>query len=321
MKKNITIFLLLLLAQFAFSQVQPKADSIRSEAQSKLDSLVTNLWQKKLDSLHSLGNLEKYKDSLKVIGWADSLKQRVNTTFTGIQNSLQSKIDSLLVRNQPTLPFQRKIDSLQSKQQALLSEVSAKQNQLQQKVNERYKKWGSKLDSLGQKLPNQSIPGIDKVNGQLGGLTTKLPNAQAQLPNNNFAKPSLNLPNTPMPSTTIPSASIPSLSTSDFANLNLSKDLNNVGGKLSVPGTDQMKQWNDQLKNVANPLKDATGKLNEAKGALKDPGKAAEEAANQLKDVNATHLAQVFRMRESKRETCAPVSLKPICKKAFHQRN
>ncbi|UXE67666.1 MAG: hypothetical protein KA713_03430 [Chryseotalea sp. WA131a] len=35
----------------------------------------------------------------------------------------------------------------------------------------------------------------------------------------------------------------------------------------------------------------------------------------------ATHLAQVFRMRESKRETCAPVSLKPICKKAFHQRN
>jgi hypothetical protein len=72
LKKNITIFLLLLLAQFAFSQVQPKADSIRSEAQSKLDSLVTNLWQKKLDSLHSLGNLEKYKDSLKVIGWADS---------------------------------------------------------------------------------------------------------------------------------------------------------------------------------------------------------------------------------------------------------
>jgi hypothetical protein len=34
-----------------------------------------------------------------------------------------------------------------------------------------------------------------------------------------------------------------------------------------------------------------------------------------------SHLAQVFRMRESKRETCAPVSLKPICKKAFHQRN
>jgi hypothetical protein len=291
LKKEITIFLFLLLAQFAFSQVQPKADSIRSEAQSKLDSLVTNLWQKKLDSLHSLGNLEKYKDSLKVIGWADSLKQRVNTTFTGIQNSLQSKIDSLLVRNQPTLPFQRKIDSLQSKQQALLNEVSAKQNQLQQKVNERYKKWGSKLDSLGQKLPNASIPGIDKVNGQLGGLTSKLPNTQARLPNNNFATPSLNLPNTPIPSTTIPSASIPSLNTSDFANLNLSKDLNNVGGKLSVPGTDQMKQWNDQLKNVANPLKDATGKLNEAKGALKDPlkdpGKAAEEAANQLKDVNA----------------------------------
>jgi hypothetical protein len=295
LKKSITIFIFLLIAKFVFSQVQPKADSIRSEAQSKLDSLVTNLWQKKLHSLHSLhsfGNLEKYKDSLKVIGWADSLKQRVNTTFTGIQNSLQSKIDSLLVRNQSTLPFQRKIDSLQSKQQALLSEVSAKQNQLQQKVNERYKKWGSRLDSLGLKAPtfaNPNIPSIDKANSQLNSLTTKLPTAP------NIKPPSQSLPSTPTfakasvgaPNTSIPNTSLPSLNTSDFANLNLSKDLNNVGGKLSVPGTDQMKQWNDQLKNGANPLKDATGKLNEAKGALKDPGKAAEEAANQLKDVNA----------------------------------
>jgi hypothetical protein len=283
LKKEITIFLfLLLLTQLTFAQQLPTVDSVRSKAQSKLDSLTNTPWQKKLDSLHSIGNLEKYKDSLKVIGWADSLKQRVNTTFAGIQNSLQSKIDSLLVRNQPTLLFQRKIDSLQSEQQALLSEVSAKQNQLQQKVNAGYKKWGSKLDSLGLKLPKASIPGIDKVNGQLAGLNTKLPNTQARLPNTNFSAPSLSVPNTPTPS-----APIPSLNTNDFAGLDLSKDLNNVGGKLSVPGTDQMKQWNDQLKNVASPLKEAKGKLNEAKGALKDPGKAAEEAANQLKDVNA----------------------------------
>lgn len=230
--------------------------------------------------------MEKYKDSLKVIGWADSLKQRVNTTFTDKQNAIQSKIDSLLVRNQPTLPFQRKIDSLQNKQQALLSEVSAKQNQLQQKVNARYEKWGSKLDSLGLKLPNASIPGSDKVNGQLAGLNAKLPNtptfATAFVKTTAVEKASVGAPNT-----SIPNTSLPSLNTNDFANLNLSKDLNNVGGKLSVPGTDQMKQWNDQLKNVANPLKEATGKLNEAKGVLKDPGKAAEEAAKQLKDVNA----------------------------------
>ncbi|MFM7429160.1 MAG: hypothetical protein ACKO1F_04595 [Flammeovirgaceae bacterium] len=277
MKKEITIFLfLLLLTHLAFAQQLPTVDSVRNKAQSKLDSLTNTHWQKKLDSLHRLGNLEKYKDSLKVIGWADSLKQRVNTTFTDKQNALQSKIDSLLVRNQPTLPFQRKIDSLQNKQQALLSEVRAKQNQLQQKVNARYKKWGSKLDSLGLKLPNASIPGIDKVNGQLAGLNTKLPNAPT------FAKASVGAPNT-----SIPNISLPSLNTNDFAGLDLSKDLNNVGGKLSVPGTEQMKQWNDQLKNVANPLKEATGKLNEAKGALKDPGKAAEEAAKQLKDVNA----------------------------------
>ncbi len=294
--------------------MQPKAESIQSKAQSKLGSLANSPWQKKLDSLHSLGSLEKYKDSLKVLGWADSLKQKVNTTFSSRQDALQSKVDSLLVRNQPTAFVQRRIDSLQNKQQALLGEISAKQNQLQQKVNARYQKWGSRLDSLGLKTPtfaNPNIPSVDKANSQLNSLTTKLPTApnikhpNASLPNSaipatslpnvslpnttlpNTSLPNTSIPNTTIPNTSLPNTALPSLNTSDFANLNLSKDLNNVGGKLSVPGTDQLKQWNDQLKNVASPLKDATGKLNEAKGALKDPGKAAEEAANQLKDLNA----------------------------------
>ncbi|MCA6396297.1 MAG: hypothetical protein IM606_14020, partial [Cytophagales bacterium] len=298
MKKSTTIFLLLLLAQIAFSQAHQQADSIRNKAQAKLDSLVNTPWQKKLDSLHNIGDLEKYKDSLKVVAWADSLKQKVSTTFANKQNALQSKVDSLLVRNQPPTFVQRKIDSLQNKQQALLNEISAKQNQLQEKLNTRYKKWGRKLDSLGLKTPTEAFAKVDGINtnissigtnGQLNTLNPKLPIA----PNVNF--PSASLPNTPTfakasvgaPNASMPNAPIPSLNSNDFANLNLSKDLSNVGGKLSVPGTEQMKQWNDQLKNVSDPLKDATGKLNDAKDALKDPGKAAEEATKQLKDVNA----------------------------------
>ncbi|MFN5431027.1 MAG: hypothetical protein ACK498_09845 [Cyclobacteriaceae bacterium] len=202
------------------------------------------------------------------------------------------------MRNQPPTFVQRKIDSLQNKQQALLNEISAKQNQLQEKLNTRYKKWGRKLDSLGLKTPTEAFAKVDGINtnissigtnGQLNTLNPKLPIA----PNVNF--PSASLPNTPTfakasvgaPNASMPNAPIPSLNSNDFANLNLSKDLSNVGGKLSVPGTEQMKQWNDQLKNVSDPLKDATGKLNDAKDALKDPGKAAEEATKQLKDVNA----------------------------------
>lgn len=286
------------MAQISFSQAHQQADSIRNKAHAKLDSLVSTPWQKKLDSLHNIGDLEKYKDSLKVVAWADSLKQQVSTTFDNKQNALQSKVDSLLVRNQPTTFIQRKIDSLQNKQQALLSEISAKQDQLQEKLNTRYKKWGGKLDSLGLKTPTEAFAKVDGINTNISGIGTnsqlntlnpKLPIA----PNVNL--PSASLPNTPTfagasvgaPNALVPNAPIPSLNTNDFAGLNLSKDLKNVGGKLSVPGTEQMKQWNDQLKNVSDPLKDATGKLNDAKGALKDPGQAAEEAAKQLKEVNA----------------------------------
>jgi hypothetical protein len=284
LKKIPLILLTLLMAKAAFSQ-QSLPDSIFNKTKVKFDSANAirkadslqaklnssqNKWNNKLDSLRSLGNLEKYKDSLKVIGWADSLKNKVSTTLASKQNALQSKIDSLLVRNQPTLPFQRKIDSLQKKQQALLTEIDSKQNQLQQKLNARYKKWGSRLDSLGLKAPTFTEAASGKPNTQALLTNTKLPNTALA----NASGAGLN-------------AQIPNLSTKDFASLDFSKDLKNVGGKLSVPGTDQMKQWNNELKNVSQPMKDVTEKLGEAKGVLKDPSKAAEGAVGQLGDVKS----------------------------------
>jgi hypothetical protein len=306
------------LPNSTFTKAKTTVDSI---AIPKTDSLQKN-WNgtqnrlnDKLDSLRSLGNLEKYKDSLTVIGWADSLKQKVQVTFANEQNAIQFKIDSLLVRNEPTLPLQRKIDSLQNKQQTLLNEVSAKQNQLQEKLNARYQKWGGSLDSLRLKaltfdkaivgarsLPNvdANIPGMDKAGNQLNSLNSKLPATRnIKLPNASLPKsaipntplpnpslPNISVPNTSLPNTSLPNTSLPSLKSNDFANLNLSKDLNNVGGMLSVPGAGEMKQWNDQLKNVSQPMKEVTGKLDEAKDALRDPSKAAEGVINQIGEVN-----------------------------------
>lgn len=254
---------------------------------SKVDSLVQRNWQTKIDSLRGLGNFEKLKDSLKVIGWADSLRNNVNSTFVKKENALRTKVDSLILLNQPTTKFQQKLDSLQSKQQALLNEISAKQNQLQQKVNARYQTWSSKLDSLGIKMPNTDL---SSVTNKLNIPNTKLPT----LPNTSLP----NLPNAQLPSTNLPSnglpnmptaqlLNVPSLNSSDFSGLNLSKDLKDVGGKFGIPNADQFKKWEGELKDISNPLSDIKGKMGEAKDVLKDPSKAAEDAAKQLKEVNS----------------------------------
>jgi hypothetical protein len=291
LKKSLLIFLILVVTNLAYAQ-QPLPDSIFNNAKAMVDSLpalnkadslrqklnaTQNRWSNKLDSLRSLGNLERYKDSLIVIGWADSLRQKVSTTFTNMQNALQSEIDSLLIRNQPTLPFQQKVDSLQNKQQALLNEVDAKQNQLQQKINTRYQKWGSKLDSMGLKIPNSDLNNLTQKAKASNVPALSLVSVGTQLPTTTLP---IGLPNINAPA-------LPNLDSHDFSTLNLSKELSNVGGELSVPGADQMKQWNDQLKNVSNPLEDVTSKWNDAKDVFNDPGKAVEEAAKQVKDVNA----------------------------------
>lgn len=271
-------------------RLQPKLDSLTAKDRfQKADSLQTR-WQNKIDSLKSLGNLNRYRDSLKVVGWADSLRASVTSSIGKKQNDIYQKVDSLLVRNQPTNALRQKADSLQRKQQALMGEISAKQNQLQQKLTARYQKWTGKLDSLRNKPNLNNTPLNGKISGapNLNNAANQLKLPNAQLPGINLNNPSI--PNTSLPVSSTPSVSVPgqvpSLGTQDFAGLNLSKDLQNAGGKFSLPNIDQLKQWDSQLKNVASPLNGANGKLSEMNGALKDPGKAAEDAAKQLNDVS-----------------------------------
>ncbi|MFM8913636.1 MAG: hypothetical protein ACKOE6_12095 [Flammeovirgaceae bacterium] len=122
-------------------QLQYKLDSLQKKPTPvKADTLQTR-WQKKIDSLKILGNTNRYRDSLKVLSWADSLRTSVAATISRKQNSIYKQVGSLLVRNQPTAALQRKADSLSLKQQSLMTEINDKQNQLQQKLSARYKRW------------------------------------------------------------------------------------------------------------------------------------------------------------------------------------
>jgi hypothetical protein len=79
---------------------------------------------------------------------------------------------------------------------------------------------------------------------------------------------------------------LPALNTRDFANLNLSPDLQQLGGDLAIPSTTSLSQWTDQLKRTG-AIPEITGQAGEVKAALNDPAKAVEQAVTQLDAVQA----------------------------------
>ena len=249
-----TLAAVLFFAAFGLHAQVPVADSLEREAQTRLDSL-SSPWHTKLDSLSNLGRLQHLKDSITALSWGDSLRTRVKAQFATRQQKIQRTIDSLRARKLSTRAYQQKLDSLNQKQQSLLGEVDAKQKQLQQKIDARYRKWQSKLDSAGVKLPGISLPGA------------QLPGTPA-LPNTDFIN-QLNVPE------------LPALNTSDFVNLNLSTDLQQIGGDLSVPSASNLTQWATKLAETG-PLSEWTGQLNQANAAWKDPAKAAEQAVTNV---------------------------------------
>ncbi|MFM7857443.1 MAG: hypothetical protein ACKO96_37360, partial [Flammeovirgaceae bacterium] len=292
---NKKLIKLLVILPFAISgsllaqqkKINEKVDSVSTSIRSAVDSLqadatiqqvdsLQDSWEKKIDSVKNIGNINHYIDSLKVVGWADSLRASVVSSFSRKQNAIYKQVDSLLVRNQPTQLLQNKTDSLSKKQQLLLGEIDQKQKQLQQKLNARFQKWSGKLDSLKLKTPgvNAKLPRVDNAGNQLNSLSSKLP--------------SVSTTNLKLPDAThqLPNAQLPGLNTTDFASLNLSKDLSGVGGNLSVPNADQLNVWDKQMKDITEPLGDVKSRMGEMNSALKDPGKAAEEASKQLKEVS-----------------------------------
>lgn len=72
------------------TRLQPRVDSLVQKARlAKADSMEVT-WQNKIDSIKSVGNLNRYRDSLKVLGWADSVRTAVASNFAKKQNALLS---------------------------------------------------------------------------------------------------------------------------------------------------------------------------------------------------------------------------------------
>jgi hypothetical protein len=217
-------------------------------------------WQGKFDSLRALGRVQHLGDSLNVTGWADSLQHRVKSQIGNREQQLRSTLDSLRGHKRKARVVQRKLDSLELKQKQLLSEIDSQRMVLQKRLTARYSKWQSKLDSAGLKVLSLNLPGVPSTGG------VSVPNADVA--------GQMNLPE------------LPALNTNDFTNLNLSPDLQQLGGDLAIPSTTSLSQWTDQLKQTG-ALPEITGKAGEVKAALSDPAKAAEQAVTQLDAVQA----------------------------------
>ncbi|MBY0434561.1 MAG: hypothetical protein K2U26_10675 [Cyclobacteriaceae bacterium] len=245
-----------------------RQDSTLKAEQQKIKSWETKA-NRKLDSIQALGNIQHFKDSIKILTWADSLKQKINSGFSAQTGAVNRKIDSLKNLKLPTTGVQRKADSLLRKKDQLIGEVNGKQQELQQKVTGRYKKWESGVRSTVK---------LDSIGVGQSGIGNKIPGA-------NLSDPSSQLSIPGMPAEAKAKAGMPSLNQKDFTSLGLSPDLAKAGGNLSIPSVDQLGSWDKQLSDITKPLDQVNGQVKQYSSALKDPSKAAEGAVGQLGDV------------------------------------
>ncbi len=272
--------LLLVLALLSGVVYAQKVDTLNKSREVLQQSVIQEAQssQRKLDSIQNFTSIHRFRDSLKITSWSDSLRRKVEDRFSPQQ--ITNKLDSLKGLNISTDRVTHFSDSLLRRKAGLLSEVTTKQHTLQSKVTARYDGWMKgvrekfNLDSAGIKTPS-----IDPAVGDpLQKLN--LPNT-AKLPQGSV--PGANLPSGSM--ATLPA--MPSLNTEDFSSLGLSQDLTTVGGDIAIPSMDQLGGMEKNLPAMPDPMKEITGKAGEFKAITKDPGAAAEATVSKISDVNS----------------------------------
>jgi hypothetical protein len=281
MLRKSAIFILLMLApgwvtgQMADSAVRRTNDS-RKAVEEKIEQ-TSRRAQSGVDSLLKVASVKRYTDSLKVLGWSDSLRRKVNGMFS--PSVLTRKTDSLRSLNLPSERITHFSDSMLARQDHLLNEIGTKQMALQQRVAGKYDQWmkGARdklnLDSAGLKAPALDTSIGDPLKGL--GLAT------------------VNLPQTGLPDVPQPLASpagipeMPGLNTNDFASVGLSSDLTKVGGDLAIPSTEMLSGMDKTLPAMPDVMKEVNGKLGEVKALSQNPGEVAENAVGQLSEVSS----------------------------------
>lgn len=227
-------------------------------------------YNKRIDSLQSLGSISRFKDSLKISGWSDSLRRRVEGRFSS--KEISRKLDSLRGMNLSTDHIAHFSDSLVQRKVVLMSEIGEKQMVLQKKVTSRYDVWMSNmrskfnLDSAGIRLPGAS------PNSIIG------PSPKLDLPVISGDQQPSNL--------SLGFAEIPSLSSDDFEAVSLSPDLKQVAGELAVPSSEQLGSWGKDLTAIPGPMTEVNGRLGEVKALKEDPSALAEKAAGQVSEIS-----------------------------------
>jgi len=269
--KQIAIVTFLVITIGANAQRPDSLISAIDSTRQKINRIQNSLTLK-YDSLQTVAKVSKVMDSIKVLSWGDTLRQKVNLIFISDSLGLNHRLDSLrslgLNARKITKYHEKYLEKISSKQRTLLGEVNGKQGELQKKITGDYNNWQKsiqqklKLDSMGLKIPGASLNKINNLN----------------VPGQNLNIPNADLPNIP----SLPN--MPRLDASNFSSLNLSPDLKKIGGNLSLPNATQLGQWDKAIPAMPQ-FKEYTSRISGYKGMMKDPSKVAENAAKQINEV------------------------------------
>ncbi len=290
----------LLALLITFQAVGQSLDTIKDAPLKRID------YQRKalLDSLNGIASINRYRDSLRINAWADSLRHRVTLRYD--PSKLSSLSDSLRRLDLPEVSIARRTDSLLHSKEVLLKEVNEKQRTLQENVSGRYVRWSESvrrrfnLDSAGAKLP-----GLPKAANPLS-----------------ISDPSLQVGNQ-IPTVGAELPQIPSLGTEDLSSLGISPDLKAVGGDLAIPGPQQFTAFDSHLPDIPHPMKEINGQLGDAKALTDNPTGSLEKAAGGIAEVkhatSALNEAEAMKQQSEALKTAKQMNSPEGAKAALQQ--
>lgn len=269
------------------------------------------------------GQILLSKDSLRMVQRSDTLKQEIaerrgellnisdsvkNTIqspvtiaqqkSSALKSKLQSRIDSLKAKGQPSAKFQRKLDSLNAIAGAphpQYQNVLAYEQALKDKMNEKIP--GHEKASDIHKGVKEKIADVNQLSGDLGigplgedyrsQIIGKIPegNAAPGLPDgSNLNTPSVNMPGTPEFNTQMPSGQNP----------RVEKGVPKLGEGIQVP--DEVKELQEQVSEIGGHAKEAGSILKEGESYAQEVKTIQEEGlrrSEKLDDIAEQHVQKI----------------------------
>ncbi len=214
-----------------------------------------------VDSLKTLANANRWRDSLSINAWSEDLQKKINSRFSDAK--LASFADSLRSVGVSKRRIRLKSDSLLRRKEGLLKEAQEKHKALQGKVSSRYQKWSEavrrkfNLDSAGLQLPGHSSP----------DSPVSVPGASAPIPGLNAGS--------------IPA--LPTLELTDFGSLNFSPELSSLG---AVPTLPELGDLQKNIPHMPDPGGEISKQIGSVKGLAANPDKALEQGVGQVGEMN-----------------------------------